>query len=260
VVEALAALGRGGERRRACGGAVREQGVVAQPAGEAALDQAEDDDQLGIDPHRERDGADEDPLAQPSDGGRAVGQLGVERSPEHGPIDTVALDVVGHTVEAGQAVEHPLDPLDGACPWLQCAARAAEDQLQQTAGPPGVRPRRCGVARPLGQARDEGAASFGPFGLVPPRLRVAPGVGLATLVRSPRRRPSSHCAARSHPGPACRPAATMATDGAPRPAREHVPPAGAAASRSSRPSSVRRQPATDGAVIPFQGSRAAVML
>ncbi len=115
VVEALAALGRGGERAvERAAGAVGEQRVVAQPAGQAALDQAEDDDQVGVDPHRERDRADEDPLAEASDGGRAVGQLGVERGPEHGPIDTVALDVVGHTVEAGQAVEHPLDPLDGA--------------------------------------------------------------------------------------------------------------------------------------------------
>ena len=125
----LTALGRRGERAvERAAGAVREQRVVAEPAGQATLDQAEDDDQVGVDPHRQRDRTDEDPLAQPPDGGRAVGQLGVECGPEHGPIDAVALDLVGHTVEAGEAVEHPLDPLGGALllgapPCLLRAAR-----------------------------------------------------------------------------------------------------------------------------------------
>ena len=149
VVLALDAFGPQGQLAAGAGAlVVGEERVVAHGGRERALGEAEDHDEVEVEPDAHLHRADEHTVAEPAHPAEVLLELELERAVEH-----LEADGVLHRIEGTEAVQCVVDPLRGLAlgrvvPPLP-AAGAAEEAAQPALRPggvlaPGARPGRGG--------------------------------------------------------------------------------------------------------------------
>ena len=198
VVEECPPVGRGAQGPAGAAAAgLGEERILGQDARQATFDEAQHDHEVGLDPHRQGDGPDEEAFAEAPHGAQPVGQLRVDRGAQHGAVDggpraTASRSAARRSCARRQrhAGQHPLDLLgraDLVGRPARPSRRRAQDVVQQRPGPGGVRRPGPAVRRlqEVGQHHHEPGQFFGPLGPRLPPVRPT-RLGLRPAARGPR--------------------------------------------------------------------------